>query len=202
MVGARYKNCSVISSSDIRDAQGFKQWTCKCDCGATFVRRASILSGISHCGCMSYVNRSVSHKKHGLTKTAEFKSWDGAIQRCTNDRCKDFPNYGGRGISVCDRWIKSFDNFLSDMGKKPSASYSLDRIDVNGDYSPENCRWASSRQQASNRRNNVFVDVGGSKITLFEFCGYKTSPMYQRISYRLRHGWCLSDAIFQPAHAR
>lgn len=89
----------------------------------------------------------------------EYKSWDSMRQRCLCETCKIYPNYGGRGITICDRWqgAHGFANFIKDMGPKPGPKYSIDRIDVNGNYSPENCRWASSRTQACNKRNNTPV---------------------------------------------
>lgn len=198
LVGVRYKNCVVIATAD-RNQKGQKMWLCRCDCGTEFTRHASKLSGTSHCGCLSHENRSRAHQTHGLTRTPEFKTWEGAIQRCTNKNNKDYSRYGARGIHVCDRWIDSFLAFLDDMGAKPFAGASLDRIDVNGDYSPENCRWATPHQQASNRRNNLLLDQCGKQLTLYEFCGFVRSPMYQRIAYRLRNGVCMADAVFQPA---
>lgn len=198
LVGVRYKNCVVVAEAE-RNQKGQKMWLCRCDCGVEFARRASKLSDTSHCGCLSHDNRSKSRKKHGLTRSSEFKAWEGAIQRCGNKNNKDFHRYGARGISVCDRWLHSFSAFLDDMGQKPHPEASLDRINVNGDYTPENCRWATPHQQASNRRNNVLIAQGGSQITLYEFCGFVRSPMYQRIAYRIRNGMCMADAVFQPA---
>lgn len=82
----------------------------------------------------------------------EYNSWNNAIQRCTNRKNPSWRNYGGRGISVCDRWLDSFENFLADMGKRPAGEYSLGRRDNDGDYTPENCRWETNAQQSRNRR--------------------------------------------------
>ena len=84
------------------------------------------------------------------------------LGRCGNPNDSAFKDYGGRGITVCDRWKESFENFLADMGERPSLEYSIDRIDVNGNYTPENCRWATSKEQARNRRDNRALNGGGS----------------------------------------
>lgn len=94
---------------------------------------------------------------HGMSKTSTFRAWVEMQRRCFNSKRPGFHNYGGRGISVCDRWLDSFENFLEDMGEKPSKDFTLERIDVNGNYEPSNCRWATWWEQARNKRTNVFI---------------------------------------------
>ncbi len=106
---------------------------------------------------------------HGMSHSPEYNSFNAMRQRCYYSRHKDFANYGGRGIRVCDRWRHSFENFLADMGRKPSINHSVDRIDPNGDYTPENTRWANTFTQARNRKNTIRVVLDdGRDVTLKE----------------------------------
>jgi len=138
-------------------------WTFICDCGGTTIcEKSSVLSGhTKSCGCYKKDATSVSSFIHGesysVKRTTEYRSWEAMKYRCQNENSKRYRNYGGRGIKVCDRWLNSFDNFIVDMGRKPSKDFTLDRIDVNGDYTPENCKWSSPYEQANNTTKNVLI---------------------------------------------
>ena len=120
--------------------------------------------------------------------------------RCFNKNDRGYKNYGARGITVCERWVNSFSNFLEDMGLAPSANYSIDRIDVNGNYEPSNCRWATWKEQAANRRNNIYIDFE-TRSLLFQRFG--SSAIYQRSLWRMKHkGMGIADAVFQPAFTK
>jgi hypothetical protein len=130
---------------------------CQCDCGKEVkIRLKHLKSGhTKSCGCLRDEKRIETHTTHGegnKKRTVEYKCWIGMKQRCYNPNNKFYYNYGGRGIIICDRWINSYENFLKDMGRKPDRSYSIDRINNNGNYEPSNCRWATSFQQIHNRR--------------------------------------------------
>jgi hypothetical protein len=136
---------------------GGAQWHCACDCGSEKVVTANNLTRgkAKSCGCASQSFRREKSTKHGHTRfdgftTPTYRSWHSARQRCENEKSRAFPDYGGRGIRFCERW-HDFRNFLADMGEKP-AGMSLDRIDVNGNYEPGNCRWADQSTQAANKR--------------------------------------------------
>jgi hypothetical protein len=139
--------------------------------------------------------------KHGHTSGGKdsktYYTWHGMIARCTNPAVDSFPNYGGRGIKVCDRWAK-FDAFLEDMGEPPTASHSLDRIDSDKDYSPENCRWASVKEQANNKRSNQTVTFQGITNTVAQWAeqtGIKYMTLYSRL---FKHKWPIERALTEP----
>lgn len=123
--------------------------------------------------------------------------WHEMRDRCGAPSHPQFANYGGRGIAVCERWA-SFDNFLADMGPRPSRAHSVDRTDNDGPYSPENCRWATRTQQNSNRRNCIFVEVAGELVTLKEACR-RLGLTYRPIGKRIKNlGWPVSLALSTP----
>lgn len=132
----------------------------------------------------------------GKSKTAEYNAWSNMRARCNNTNVNRYEIYGGRGIQICDRW-NVFENFLKDMGRKPTQKHQLDRIDSNGDYEPENCRWALPIEQNNNTRRNVFLEVDGERITV-AMAARKLSISETMIRSRLRRGWSAEDAISIP----
>ena len=128
---------------------------------------------------------------HGLSKTEEYTIWLGMKKRCNNPSCKAYKHYGGRGIKICDRWL-DFSNFYKDMGKRPSSMYSIDRIDNNGDYEPNNCRWATMKEQAVNKSNSIVKGV--SLPTLAKEAGLNYSSVFRR----LKRGVNLENALSPP----
>lgn len=129
-------------------------------------------------------------------KTAEYRIWAAMKTRCSNPRQKAYTYYGARGIRVCDRWL-TFENFLDDMGIRPSDKHELDRIDNNGNYEPNNCRWSVKKDQARNRRNNILVAFRGETLVLSEWAerlGISYCCLYQRLS----SGWSVESAFTTP----
>lgn len=197
-VGKRFANLVVIRFDGI-SKHGHARWWCQCDCG----REKSILSngltsGVTKgCGCL---NRRLSCRSfvsdgHRGSKTAEYACWEGILNRCLDPGSTNYPRYGGKGIEVCERW-KSFENFLADMGPKPSPSHSIDRFpDRNGNYEPGNCRWATRIEQGRNTSRNRRLVFRGEEKTLAEWAeitGIKRATIGARID---SYGWSVEKAL-------
>jgi len=168
---------------------GNKYYLCQCSCGnEAVVQLSNLLSGgTKSCGCLhSEVvaeRMRLLNTTHGMSDTSEYSIWNDMINRCTNEKLPNYDNYGGRGIKVCDRWLNSFENFYTDMGDRP-IGMSLDRIDNNGDYAPDNCRWATWREQSRNRRSNRLIE-GKPMVEWCEDNNLSRDAVGQRL-YRLR----------------
>lgn len=164
-------------------------WACLCDCGNTHVAMAQSLKGghTKSCGCLhtEIVSQKGRNARHGKTKTREHAAWVDMRRRCYSKTRPAFKNYGGRGITICQQW-NSFEQFLDDMGTCP-AGMELERIDVNGNYEPDNCRWATIQEQANNKRNNRIIPFGGQLMTVAEYAreiGIKYHTAYARFVIR------------------
>lgn len=137
------------------------------------------------------------HIKHGMRKSPEYFVWRGFVTRCENPNNHAFAHYGGRGITVCARWRQSFAEFYADMGPRPSPKHSIDRIDVDGDYEPSNCRWATATTQIRNKRNTLRVEYRGEMVpvaALAESHGIR----YVRLFDRIKAGWPIEVALSAP----
>lgn len=136
---------------------------------------------------------------HGQNKTTEYKIWCGLIQRCENPNNPRFADYGGRGIKICERWRRSFMDFLRDMGQRPSTNHSLDRIDNNGGYELTNCRWATRQQQQRNRKTNRLLTLNGATKTVAEWAEFLGLSEHL-IRSRLQIGWTATRTLSEPRH--
>jgi hypothetical protein len=146
------------------------------------------------CGC----KRLQAVTKHGKSYTVEWNTWSKMKCRCYKRQDRNYSIYGGRGIKVCERWLESFENFYADMGPRPSRKHSIERIDVNKDYCPENCKWATYTEQARNKRNTKRVNFKGKAEKFVVLCE-KYNMDYDLAHYRLKSGWSVEDAILIPA---
>lgn len=153
LTGSSFGEWVVLSYSHT-DKRGSLSWVCRCSCGTiSEVSGNNLKSGkTTSCGCMKARKTADRSTTHGMSKTRVYKIWAGMIQRCTNQNRAAYKYYGGRGISICDRW-RDFKNFFEDMGSPPSESHSLERVDNNGWYEPSNCKWATAEVQSRNNRN-------------------------------------------------
>ena len=167
LTGQRFGKLSVVDK--IVPPKGRTLFVCVCDCGKQVTLNGSDLQSgnTKSCGCLRVEKSKLSNLKHGATlngkHTGAYRSWTTMKSRCYNEDNNRFYAYGGRGIAVCDRWLESFENFLADMGDRPDGC-TIDRIDVNGNYDPENCRWATTSDQAKNQRKNVWYELDGQKM--------------------------------------
>ena len=195
-IGSRYGRLIVLSNSFRAGNAWFV--SCQCECGAVrrFLRKDVACGHSRSCGCAGsrarIAERSTTHGMHG---TPTYSTWRSMLQRCYNPKEKAFREYGARGITVCERWRASFENFLADMGERP-AGLTIDRDDVNGHYEPRNCRWATPTEQANNTRRNKLLTFGGRTQTQAEWAreiGISPGTLHARLAA----GWLLQRALTQ-----
>lgn len=181
------------------------KWLCKCDCGNTVVVYQSNLAQNTYsCGCLKKEMRLLGGNKRNsasiefgaISKHPLHSIWNMMKSRCYKPYCISYKNYGGRGIRVCDRWLgeNGFEHFVTDMGERPSKKHTIERIDSNGDYCPENCRWATYTEQNRNRRNTIYVVLDGVKIPLAKVCQDYNLP-YGYVSKKIRKGVEINDIL-------
>ena len=176
---------------------------CKCICGNEHpVRVIALKSGnTTSCGCKKKEHHLLRHTIHGKSKTTEYSIWNSMHRRCKDKKHESYKLYGGRGIKVCKRWEK-FENFLEDMGERPGKQFSLDRWpNKNGDYKPNNCRWATIFQQNNNTRSNVYIKYQGVSITMMEL-SIKIGMKYDTLKNRIYLGWTLKKILKVPVRKR
>lgn len=206
LTGQRFTRLTVLGRAGLTGNR-HPAWRCRCDCGnITVVGGGELRTGNTRsCGCyrrdvMPELSRknSTTHGHSVGSLANEFRIWVGMIMRCTNPKDTSYSNYGGRGIVVCERW-RSFDDFIADVGPRPSRRHSIDRHPNNdGDYEPANVRWATDVEQARNKRNNRILIVRGVRMTLSEAVLISPLKTAASIHARLRRGWPEESAVLAP----
>lgn len=176
---------------------------CRCECGTVReVSRGSLSAGKTvSCGCYRAENNVKISTTHGKSKTKIYRVWASMVERCENPASQDYKNYGGRGITVCCEWRRSFEAFYMDMGDSPFNGASLDRIDVNGHYNKDNCRWATPSKQAKNRRGAMYLTYKGETLHVSEWAE-KTGVSLSALKTRKLRGWSDVDALTLPYNFR
>ena len=195
-IGKKFNRLTVLSL-EYRDEHYFA--FCRCDCGTEKEVRFErvLINRIKSCGCLKRELNKAQFLTHNLSNTSEHRSWMSMRQRCLNPNEPRYKSYGGRGIKICDRWIESFENFLEDLGFKPTLKHTLERKDVNGDYTPENCCWATNKEQSRNRQDTIYFEISGEKKSLIEWCEiYNVS--YDRVRSRVKRGIDIKLALTLP----
>lgn len=191
LAGNKYAMLTVLHS--LPSTQYGCNWACVCECG-TFTTAVTswLLKGNKRsCGCIRR-----KPKKHGLSNTPEWSVWTCMLDRCRREANRNYRHYGGRGITVCERWL-AFENFFADMGRRPSDQHSIDRIDNDRGYEPSNCRWATQSEQVRNRRCSNHVTIDGVTRIFSEWCvayGIPRGTVWSRVD----RGWDLVEAITTP----
>lgn len=195
LTGKRFGRLTVIDRAG-RDKNHLVLWRCQCDCGVPLtvrgqdIRRGKIVS----CGCRRAEALLERNFRHGMTGTRPYRIWKAMHTRCYNPRSHSFPDYGGRGIKMCERWRDSFQNFWEDMKDGYADGLEIDRIDNNGDYCKENCRWVTDAQQNRNKRNNRYIETSLGRMTMAELAE-TAGASYDTTKRRLNLGWTGDEVL-------
>ena len=197
MTGMRFGRVVAQAAVAERTKGGGIMWQCVCDCGRSkVIDGAHLRKGVTRsCGCLNReMIASVGMRiTHGLSKSRTYTSWLAMKNRCTRRSHIAYKNYGGRGITVCEEWLHSFETFLCEMGERPEGK-TLDRVDSNAGYNKNNCRWATTTEQNENKNNNRGVVIDGFRMTLYEACA-KYGVRYSTAHQRLSRGWTDPEAF-------
>lgn len=210
LIGVSFGRLTIIKRADDRIAPGNKlkaMAICRCECGnEKAIAVESLRRGhTKSCGCIQreaagMISFSHGHATRKYGKSPTYSVWSRMNDRCYNQNHRHYPYYGGRGISICERWRgeSGFNNFLLDMGERPNGK-TIDRIDGDGNYEPVNCRWATRKEQSNNIRTNVWLEFNGEKKTLAQWSD-QTGLTGNVITRRISRGWSIKDALTRPAN--
>lgn len=195
LTGKRFGMLLVISK-----AEEVSIWNVACDCGVIKTIKAGYLTHgqTKSCGCLKKM-RGVRNMTHGKSRTRAYKSWLKMRQRVFDVNNNRYAEYGARGITICERWA-SFENFFSDMGERPDGRFSIERIDNNGNYCPENCRWATPKEQGRNTRSNCIITAFGETMCATDWAK-KLGLQVGTFNMRRKLGWTMEEIKNTPADA-
>lgn len=194
--GLRFGKILVGTLHHERDKRGNTLWNCKCDCGTErLVRATSLRTGnTKSCGCQAYETNSQRETTHGLSRGKDnhiYLIWQGIKNRCLNPNAFAFKDYGGRGITICERWL-SFENFYEDMKEGYQKGLTIERKEVNGNYEKRNCIWVTRAEQANNRRTTIYIETEWGKMTIKDaakIVGIGWQAMYTRVKHWPEYRW-------------
>lgn len=197
LTGERFGRWIVLNKREMKGPHGEIFWHCRCDCGSTRdVQAKGLRSGEStSCGC--YHREAVTI--HGMTKSRTWKSWDSMLQRCENPNAPDYAKYGGRGIKIVPEWHE-FEKFFAAMGERP-ADTTLERNEVDGDYSPDNCRWASASEQQRNKRNAIRITLKGVTKNVHDWAA-DLGVSVTTLKSRIEKGWSAELTLTTPVRPK
>lgn len=192
---------TVIGLAHIRNNRSY--WVLRCECGTEKIRLIKKVNSLKYtsCGCEFKTALSEMRKTHGMSGHPAFHVWDSMVDRCTLPTHQAWHNYGARGVTVCQRWVESFENFWEDMGNDYQYGLSLDRKNVNGNYEKDNCRWITMKEQSRNKRNNILIQTEWGLITVAE-AAERIGIGPSTIHYRLKKNWPENMLLIKPDFAR
>ena len=198
LTGEKIGRLTVIKRVENNKANN-AQWLCQCECGKEIITTTANLKRrhSKSCGCLRKEHTSGINNnfyKHGMYNTKLYQTWHNMKQRCFNKNSSHYKNYGGRGIKVCDEWLEFMNFYNWAMSNEYSEGLTIDRIDVNGNYEPDNCRWVDNKTQCNNKRNNHLITYNGKTHTMMEWSRL-LNIKYDVLRFRLKRGWDIEKAL-------
>jgi len=187
----------------IRPKRNYAGWLCQCECGKThIVVTGDLIAGrVKSCGCLVVDFLVELNTTHGMKKSPEWRTWASMKTSCMSKKSPAYKYYGARGISICSEWINSFEIFYTDMRKQPTQKHSIERINNNGNYTPDNCIWTTSKQQARNRRDTRWLEFNGQTRCMADWAD-RTGIKYPTLQARINKlGWSVEKALSKPIGA-
>ena len=204
ITGQKFGRLVAIKATEGRSKKGVL-WLCQCDCGNTKLVASTHLrcGSVRSCGCLKEELRGKNFKKHGGSRTRLYRIWKQIHTRCNNPNSINYKDYGGRGINLCEEWKNDFSSFLDwSTSNGYAENLTIDRIDNDGNYCPENCRWVTNKKQQNNKRSTVFIEYDGQKHSLSEWAeiiGVTRNALWKRLFVE---GWSIERALTTPLTVR